>query len=272
VPQIKGQNFFTFGSTSSSGVLVLESKNNMRRPEKEVERIHVPGRDGDILIDHGAYQNAVVEYVGYFKSRAAFEAFWTALRLLSGYQLLSDSYVINEQRLALLMTPLEPEELLSERLWRVTIQFSCKPQRYYNYNLSVSRTATGLTVNSAASPTKIWSRPYVEIYGAGTVEMYFEHGVPQPNNAVHTAYTQTLDGLALFSEDDGSGGTTYTQPSAIIDSEAKIAYRNNADGTKTLLNISFPYICGVMNYMRCRPMGTGSSMAKYVVYGRWFLI
>ena len=54
--------FFFNGYTSYEMGLIVEGKNIWGGPQKDFEMISVPGRDGDVVFDHGRYKNVEVSY------------------------------------------------------------------------------------------------------------------------------------------------------------------------------------------------------------------
>jgi len=201
-------NYFEFdGFRSDAAGLLVERRNTLGLPERDVEKIHVPGRNGDVLVDHGSYQNVRVSYDCAARGNAALELLKQALTV-GGYRLLTDSYS-PWQRLALYASALDIEELILQRAFRFTIAFDCKPQRYYNRAQVITGTSS-VAITRPAGFTQ--GDPRIEITGAGSVTL----STPQGNIPLGT-----LTG------------------SAVIDSEAMVAFRNNTNGTRTAIDIPF---------------------------------
>lgn len=56
--------FFTFdGINSNSFGLKIKDWNYMDSPEKDIEEVHVPGRNGSLFIDNGGYKNRVIDII-----------------------------------------------------------------------------------------------------------------------------------------------------------------------------------------------------------------
>lgn len=103
-------------------------------PEREFEAIHVPGRNGDILIGKNTYQNVTRSYEISFGSVK--EKFPEMARRVSEwlhstttYARLEDSYEPEYFRLAVCSSGLSIENILFHG-GRTTIEFNCKPQRF----------------------------------------------------------------------------------------------------------------------------------------------
>lgn len=101
---------------------------------RAVEKITVPGRSGDLLIDTGAYSNYTQQYQVYIKAkREGVPQMCRAVAgwLLSGrgYHRLEDSYDPSVYRLACFAGPLDVENWMLQ-YGRATLEFDCRPQRY----------------------------------------------------------------------------------------------------------------------------------------------
>jgi phage-related protein len=202
-------NYFVFdGFRSDTAGLLVERRRSLGLPQRDVEKISIPGRSGDVLIDHGSYQNVRVAYDCAARDNAALERLKQAITAGGGYRLLTDSFS-PWQRMALYASALDIEELILRRAFRFTITFDCKPQRYYDRAQAITGT-TSVTITRPAGFTQ--SDPRIEITGTGSVTL----NTPQGNIPL--------------------GALTG---SAVIDSEAMVAFRNNTNGTRTAIDIPF---------------------------------
>lgn len=56
-------NYFEFnGKDSRDFGIFIRKKNSYNAPTRDVDVVHVPGRNGDILIDNGSYNNITITY------------------------------------------------------------------------------------------------------------------------------------------------------------------------------------------------------------------
>ena len=123
-----GKNFNEFGISAIG-------RGTYGAPARDIEQVHVPGLNGDLLFDSGGFLNATVEYpdccidADFPKNFAALRTF-----LLSnpGYHRLEDSYATEEFRMAEFRGPLSPDVHTGRgnRSGTFTLTFNCKPQRY----------------------------------------------------------------------------------------------------------------------------------------------
>jgi len=231
-------SYFMFdGFRSDTAGLLVERRHTLGLPERDVEKIHVPGRHGDVLIDHGCYQNVRVSYDCAARDNAALELLKQALTAGAGYRLLSDSFS-PWQRMALYASALDIEELISQRAFRFTVTFDCKPQRYYDRAQAI----TGTNSATVARPTGFnQGNPRIEITGTGAVTLT----LPQGNIPLGA-----VTGLA------------------VIDSEAMVAYRNNTNGTRTAIDIPFwPRLTA-----QSTAITTTGGVSGIKLYPRWWAI
>ena len=105
-------------------------------PLRKNEKVSVPGRNGDILIQQDAFENVSQRYSIYISAEQTRLtpithkiAEWLCVK---GYQRLEDSYFLDTFRLAAFQGGLEIENTLN-RFGRATIEFDCKPQRFYKF-------------------------------------------------------------------------------------------------------------------------------------------
>ena len=80
--------FFFNGYYSYEMGLIVEEKSIYNGPQKNFEMIYVPGRDGDVILDHGRYKNVEVLYTVSFigtKEKAAALRQWLCARADYGY-------------------------------------------------------------------------------------------------------------------------------------------------------------------------------------------
>lgn len=162
-----GAVIFNSRSSEDYGIQV-EHPPGYSYPERDYEVTHVPGRNGDIVLDKGSYKNVEREYeiaIGSteedFVNMANRIAEW--LHSSSGYARLEDSYEPEYYRMALYEEDGEIENILFHA-GEVKIKFNCKPQRFLKQGeKSVSFEKEGVLLN----PTGFSSLPYIVAKGTG---------------------------------------------------------------------------------------------------------
>lgn len=141
-------------------------------PEREVEMISIPGRNGAFALDKGRFENVPVTYpAGIFADNetdfaAAISDFRNYLCSRKGYCRLTDDYNPNEYRMAVYKSGLEvdPAQL---RAGEFEITFDCKPQRWLTSGETKQTIAN--SGDTITNPTLFESRPLLEVEGYGTI-------------------------------------------------------------------------------------------------------
>lgn len=158
------------GLSSKDYGIEVEHPPKYEIPERDYEVTHIPGRNGDIIIDKGSYKNVARKYdiaVGSMEDDKFTELVnripeW--LHSVSGYAYLEDSYEPDYYRLAMCINSIEVENILHQA-GRTTIEFTCKPQRFLKTGNNIIRFASSGTLRN---PTNFDALPLIKIYGSGS--------------------------------------------------------------------------------------------------------
>lgn len=141
-------------------------------PERQVEMITVPGRNGLVALDMGRFENVEIVYpCGTFATTQEefsekLSAFRNAIMSLRGYQRLEDTYHPEEFREAVFMSAIEVEPVSYNRAGEFELTFNCKPQRWLAVGALPIPVASGDVMQN---PTPFPSGPLLEIEGYGNV-------------------------------------------------------------------------------------------------------
>lgn len=165
---------FTFGGVSSRNYGVyITGEAVYNAPEREVEMITIPGRNGALALDKGRFENIEVTYPAgiYADNETDFAAAISALRNYlcskTGYVRLSDEYNPNEYRMAVYKSGLEAEPA-QLRAAEFDIVFECQPQRYLTSGETEVTVASG---NTLTNPTPFDSHPLLKLSGYGNIHI-----------------------------------------------------------------------------------------------------
>lgn len=139
-------------------------------PERDVEMIEIPGRNGAYALDKGRFSNIEVSYPAGIASdteadfRKGISAFRNALASRKGYKRLEDDYNPDEYRMAVYKSGLEvtPKAL---KAGEFTITFDCKPQRFLKSGESVITVGNSRTITN---PTLYDSHPLLSFTASGS--------------------------------------------------------------------------------------------------------
>ena len=165
---------FTFdGESSADYGVYITGTGVFNAPERSVEMIDIPSRNGAYALDRGRFENIEVTYnVGIvddneadFADRVSDFRNWLCSKV--GYCRLEDEYNPNEYRMALFSSGVEIDhDLLIAGEAEIT--FNCKPQRWLKSGETAVTVADGGTVDN---PTLFDSSPLLEVYGSGEINI-----------------------------------------------------------------------------------------------------
>lgn len=122
--------FIYNGMNSRDYGMRISGEDTWTRPQPDVTRISVPGRNGDLIQLGNRYQNVDITYhAGIVKDlRTNFDAFNASLLNAPGYHRLEDSYHPEYFRLAVFESALDPDIKSRALQGEVDIKFNCKPR------------------------------------------------------------------------------------------------------------------------------------------------
>lgn len=163
---------FTFdGENSRNYGVYITGQGVFNAPERNVEMIEIPNRNGAYALDKGNFNNIEVTYpAGIFAdTEADFAQAVSDLRnfLCSrvGYVRLEDDYNTGEYRMAIYKSGLEvSHDMLI--VGEFDIVFECKPQRFLKSGETAVSVTNGDTITN---PTRFDAKPLLEVYGYGTI-------------------------------------------------------------------------------------------------------
>lgn len=159
------------GESSKTYGVYITGEAVFNAPEREVEMVAIPGRNGAYALDKGRFENIEVTYTaGLFADNeidfaAAVSDFRNFLCSRVGYCRLTDDYNKDEYRLAVYKSGLEVTPALL-KAGEFEITFECQPQRFLISGDSPITVADGDTLYN---PTLFKSNPLLMIYGYGAV-------------------------------------------------------------------------------------------------------
>lgn len=203
------------GRSSDEVGITVEHYPALDGPLRRIETIQVPGRNGDLLIDTGAYGNYEQEYDIYFsagrdRAPAGARAVRTWLQATTGYQRLEDSYDPEFYRMAYYEGPVEIENIMN-RFGRATISFSCKPQRWRKDGEYPITCAWGGSIYNSGFP----ALPLIRVNGTGAGNLYI---------GKYTVAVKSIDDYVM------------------LDSDTQNAYKGTLNKNSTISAPEFPVL------------------------------
>lgn len=166
-------NSLSFGGVNSADYgIYITGEAVFNAPKRAVEMVTVPGRNGDVAIDQGRWENIEVTYpagtFGLDKSEfaTAISNFRNAIVSQIGYQRLTDTYHPEEYRMAIYIAGLEVEAVANTTAGEFELKFQCKPQRWLVNGATAITVSDGQTLNN---PTQYNAEPLLAVEGHGTI-------------------------------------------------------------------------------------------------------
>lgn len=232
-------NYLIFNDINSADYNVfISGESTYATPEKDVEIIAVPGRNGTLSIDNHRFSNVNINYPAFivYDFRHNFDSFKAALMSVSGYAKLADTYDMEHYRRARFYSAIEPEMDQLNRHGKFDIVFDCDPRRFLKLGDDV-RTFTAAA--EIKNPTLYPALPLIRAYGTGSF---------------------TIGSVSVSI----SSASTYTD----IDCETQEAYKGstNCNGNITLTNGAFPSLQPGINAI------SKSGITKLEITPRWWTI
>ena len=176
------------GISSDDVRVIVERCPNVIVPNRKQEKISVPGRSGDLLIQQDAFENVRQEYDIYISAEfqrlptiAHKVAEWLCVK---GYQRLEDSYWLDTFRLASFQGGIDIANVLN-RFGRVTVEFDCKPQRFYKSGDFFLNITNGQKLHN---PSPFTAKPLIVVQGSGAGTI---------SDGTHTLTLSNCDNLTI---------------------------------------------------------------------------
>lgn len=230
-------NFYYDGISCADFGIFVEHRPTQTFPKRIIESISIPGRNGNLLFDTGAYDNVTVTYQVAYRGNVRFSGVQIATWLYKNeYLELSDDYEQEYFRKAVYVSPLNIADILNVA-GRANVTFSCLPQRFLKTGKQEMSPSNNSTITNFYQDAK----PLLTVNGTGS-------GTVTIGNA-----TVTISNI----------GTTM-----LIDCEAQNATINGVNANdKISLNAGFPVLLNGSNTISW----TGGVSSVKVVPNWWTL-
>lgn len=157
------------GQSSKSFNLEVETFPEYHTPKRTYSKIHIPGRNGDLLVDGGCWENVTRTYL--FAIGSYDIPYYEFINKLSNwlhssttYARLEDSYEPDYYRMAVFL-----EEATMTNIYNhgseINVDFDCKPQRFLKIgDEPIEIEASPMSIKN---PTAHPALPIIRVYGAG---------------------------------------------------------------------------------------------------------
>lgn len=158
------------GENSGDYGIYITGAGTFNAPQRDVELVTIPGRNGSFALDHGRFENIEVTYPAGlygsdetdFADKIAEARAWLCSK--SGYVRLQDEYNPNEYRLAVYKSGLEVSPALL-KAGEFDLVFECMPQRFLTSGETAQTIAS--SGDTLTNPTLFNARPLLMATGYG---------------------------------------------------------------------------------------------------------
>lgn len=167
---------FTFGGVNTANYgIFISGEGVYNSPERDVTMLTVPGRNGQLTIDNGRFENIEVTYPCFIEAgtgatdiSSRIRAFRNAIGSLTGCQRLEDTYHSDEYRQGIFKAGLNVEPVVYHTGGEFEITFDCKPQRWLTSGENAISLTSGDTIPNAEA---FASKPLLVVAGAGSIQL-----------------------------------------------------------------------------------------------------
>lgn len=161
-------SFFIFdGKNSLDYGIRIESYPDRPYPERSYNAYTVPGRNGSLIYDTGAYANVTQSYDCNFRTKATaydMQRYLTDWLLMpTGYRELEDSYSPDVYRKAIFAGPTDVSTFFG-KFGKCTLDFNCLPQRYLKSGRIPLEVTSGMTLVNDGED----ALPLISVTGSGS--------------------------------------------------------------------------------------------------------
>lgn len=229
---------FTYAMRNSSSFgLIVNDVKIYGSPARNIEKVSVPYRNGDLLLDYGTYSNYITSFEVslYQRTEEMIPLIAEWLLSIGTYTRLEDDWHPDEFRSAIFTGDIEWVMSSFSRYGRATISFDCKPQRFLTSGENTI-TYSGASSVTITNPTNFYSRPLIVLEGNGSVTI--------------NGYTITV--------------TNNTNLQVTIDCETMQCYRGNTNMNNYVTLDDFPQLKPGSNTI------TGDLIANMQITPRWW--
>lgn len=212
----------TFGGNDFSDYnVIVDSVKSWEKPVRDRTLVHVPGRNGDLILDNGCWQNLNITYHCLIKDdwKTSFPAFCKMIYNLRGYQRLFDDNHPDVYRMAEFAGGISPDMIFTTDEGTFDITFNCKPQMYVTGipQLELDFTSADAT-ESFDNEYGMTAFPRIRVNNAGSGAVLYVFGGGEEEWTL-TIAPNSYDGIVI----DCDSETIY----AVDEFGDFIAYANN---------------------------------------------
>lgn len=235
------KNFIIFNNKSLRDFGVyISGLNTYNAPSRDAESVSVPGRNGNVTLDNGRYNNISVTYPAFICNNydARVEGLRNFLLSQSGYKRLEDTYHPDEYRLARWAGEFTTDTLDALIAGKFDMTFDCYPQRFLKEGEKQIEFSANGSINNPYLQTAL---PLIRAYGTGSF---------------------SINGIAISI----SSALTYTDIDCDLQECYKDSLASNRNAYVTLTNGEFPKLSSGANSVVL------SGISKVIITPRFWIL
>jgi len=201
-------------------------------PERDVDIIDIPGRNGSIVQDNGRFHNIQVTYPA-FISRGFDELFprlKAAMMQYTGYQKLTDEYDTEHYREAMFSGPVQPRTGVYNKSGKFDIVFNCKPQRFLT---SGAEAVTYMPVTATSTGSRVAG---IEVTPGTRFSVRGTYPSGRTGNVVVTYYTSAGASIRADTTAISAQAVSYTGTVPANAATATVDFPVGENGYITIIN------------------------------------
>lgn len=215
---LKKLSFNGVSSLELDPKIVIQTPPEYQYPGKDVTTTHVPGRNGDIIVDNGSYKNVTRTYSLGVGSEHGIDFISVSQKLVKwlksgkGYRRLEDDYDPDVYRLAEYSSDGSFTNIYDGAI-SFSVDFDCKPQRYLK---SGEKELTFTTATfKLTNPTNFTALPKITISGLESISDF--------GSEILMTFVNNAEKICDITFKD------LTTPSITIDSDTQEVYYDETD-------------------------------------------
>lgn len=138
------------------------------KPQRSIDTVVIPGRNGTLEIDNKRYDNIQITYPAFVVDHfdPNYEGFAACMLAQKGYQRLEDTYHPDIYRLARYTGGISPKMTTRNKAGSFEITFDCKPQMFIKEGERVIELTSGQKLTNW---TNYPAKPLIRVFGTGTI-------------------------------------------------------------------------------------------------------
>lgn len=136
--------------------------------ERDIDKVEVAGRNGELHIDNGRYKNIDIPYDAYIVKdfKTNFDNLKAYILSKTGYGRVEDEFHPEYYRIGRIKPDFKPKISGLTEMGTFTLTFDCKPQKFLK---SGEKKITLTSSSTIKNPTYYPANPILTIYGTGSI-------------------------------------------------------------------------------------------------------